>query len=328
MQRPIRPRLVVLTVAVMFLFGEFMYGAYWWGVSSGRSDARLEAARHEADLRQSFETSSALLRELARKSHETSSALLKELITRQMALREAGVSEWETVNRIREWAHANIEVATPGYLLDQDASFDFYNRSAAEILEAFFQDRGGVWCGGAAHALRKLYEVFGFQASTIDSGKPYVMTHAVTLVRIRDAGMEKTVIQDPTLNLTYVIGGGEPYDYYALLTALMQHQHGNVRRFRGSLGKANALVYPGDDDFYFDHVVAPDAKPVQVLPNGVKKYESRLSLESFERRFGERIHAFLRKEGHPAQTVYLFLYPISGSDPSVLERARQLTRRK
>ncbi|HXZ44536.1 MAG TPA: hypothetical protein VEH53_06875, partial [archaeon] len=243
---------------------------------------------------------------------DTSSALLRELITREMSLRDGGLTDSEKVNRLREWVHANILVSTPSNLLDQDKSFDYYNRSAGEIFAAFFQDLGGVWCGGAAYALMEVYGLFGFKASMIDYGKPGVMTHVVTLVKIKYGGLEETVIQDPTLNVTYATRNGAPYDYLQLLTDLMQHQHERVRILFGMDGTGGVLVAPGDERFPLDYLVESGVQPIRVLQNGARKYKSRLSLERFERQFGERIRVFLRKEGHPGEMLYLLLYPLAG----------------
>ncbi|HSB82309.1 MAG TPA: hypothetical protein VLM91_26330 [Candidatus Methylomirabilis sp.] len=310
---PIRPRLALLVIAVMLISAGLIYGAYWRGIERGKSDWRFIASRHGTNL--------PLYR-------DTSSALLRELITRESSLRGEGLTDWEIVNRLREWAHANILVSTPSNLLDQDKSFEFYNRNAGEIFAAFFRDRGGVWCGGAAYALMEVYGLFGFQASMIDYGKPGVMTHVVTLVKIKYDGMEKMVIQDPTLNVTYATRDDAPYDYFQLLTVLMRHQHERIRILPGIHGTGNVLVAPGDERFAVDYAVEAGSQPIQMLQNGVRKYRSKLSFESFERRFGEGIRVFLRKERHPGKTLYLLLYPLAGSDPSVVERAQQLTHGK
>jgi hypothetical protein len=84
-------------------------------------------------------------------------------------------------------------------------------------------------------------------------------------------------------------------------------------------------VHPKDAAFPFDHVVDPSARPLRVLDNGVKKYRSRLSLERVERQFGERIGTFLQKEGHPGNMLYLYLYPLAGSDQSLVDAAKRMT---
>lgn len=304
---PLIVRIALLACAIAALIG----GAHLWGIERGRSEWRLAAAQRGADLRV---------------YRDTSSALLTELVVKELSLREPGLTEWEVVNRLRDWSHANTTVATENALLDKDTRFGFFNRSAGEIFAAFFQDRGGVWCGGSAYALMELYRLFGFQASSLDYGRSGVMTHVVTLVKIRHGGTEKTVVQDPTFNLGYVAEDGTPFDYLDLLKVLVRHQHHRVHIVMGNRGGGNALVHPRDAAFPFDHVIDADTPPA-VLANGVKKYRSRLSLERFERQFGEPIRRFLRNEGHPGHMLYLHLYPLAGSDRDLVEAAKRLTGR-
>lgn len=310
----VRPRWILQVTGTLLISAGLLYGGAWLGSRGHTQDPGAAAANAPTRL--------------FRWDRETSATLLKELIAREASLGRPGLTQWDTVNRIREWAHANIDLATPSSLLDQDPSFNFFNKSTPEIFAAFFNDRGGVWCGGAAYALMELYKLFGFRASLIDFGKPDVMTHVVTLVTIDFGGRPRTVIQDATLNLTYVTRDARPYDYLQLLAALMHHQHRKIRILPGGGGGGDALVDPRDADFPFDHVVDFSAPPTQVLQNGIKKYRSRLSWRSFERKFGPRIRSFLREEGHPEDLLYLFLYPLAGSDPSVLGEARRLTRRQ
>jgi hypothetical protein len=312
MMFPFRLPLIVWGIALLFAASALAGGAYWWGIERGRSEWRFAAARRGADLRV---------------YRDTSSTLLKELVTREMSLREPGLTDWEIVNRLREWSYANTDVATESALLDKDPAFEFFNRSAGEIFAAFFQDRGGVWCGGAAYALMELFRLFGFQASLLDYGKSGVMTHVVTLVTIRHDGAPRTVVQDPTFNLAYAAGDGTPFDFFELLGALTRHQHERVRAVRGSREGGDALVHPKDAAFPFDHVVDANAQPVQVMENGVRKYQSRLSLERVEHQFGGPIRTFLRKEGHPGNMLYLFLYPLAGSDQSLVDTAKRMTGR-
>jgi hypothetical protein len=308
----IRLPLVLGVIAGACAVSALTVGAYWRGIESGRAEWRFAAARRGADVRV---------------YRDTSSALLRELVTRDMSLREPGLTDWETVNRLRDWSARNLDLATESLLLDRDPSFEFYNRSAGEIFAAFFQDRGGVWCGGSAYALMEVYRLFGFQASFLDYGEPSALTHVVTLVKIRHDGVEKTVVQDPTFNIAYAAQGGVPLDLMELLGMLMRHQHERVRLVRGGRAGGEVLVHPNDGAFPFDHVVDPDSRLLRVLGNGVKKYQSQLSLERVERQFGERIRSALRKRGHPGNMLYLFLYPLAGSDQALVDAAKRMTGR-
>ncbi len=148
----VRPGWILKSVAIPLVAGLLAYGGYWWG-THGEEQALVPPTGPRPAV--------------VRPDLVVSSTVLKELVSREMSLGTPGLTDWEIVNRIRDWAHANIDVATKSYLLDEDASFRFYGRTAPEIFAAFFQDRGGVQCGGAAHALMELYGLFGFEARTI-----------------------------------------------------------------------------------------------------------------------------------------------------------------
>lgn len=254
---------------------------------------------------------------------------LQELVTRETALRESGLTEWDIVNRLRDWGYANIDLATARALLDRSDSFDFRKMGAAEFFQAFFQDQGGVWCGGAAYALAELYRLFGFRASIVDYGHPEVLTHVVTLVRIDDHGTRRTVVQDPTFNLAYATREGAPLDYLELLTALKEGRRRAVRLLFGRFKEKEVLVHPRDAHLPVPYLRGkPSRHLVGVLPNGMTKYRAQVSLQAFEAPLRKRIGEFLRQEGYPADSLYLLLFPIKGTDPAIIDAARRLTGRE
>ncbi len=297
----------ILWASALLLVASALFGVgYWSGAERSSRDPGLVVLESLTN---------------SRPNPATEAVLLTELVTREMSLRTPGLTEWEMVNRIRDWAHANIDLSTQGYLLDRNPSFDFYRRSAAEIFAAFLADRGGVWCGGAAYSLMKLYRLFGFSASTLNYGRPEVMDHVVTLVRIVHEGQEKTVVEDPTFNLAYANIAGDPFDYFELLTALMRREHGRIVFLGGNQGKPDLLVNAREKRMPYPNRIGP----AQLLPGGRKKYKSSLTIEDFERQFGSAIHGFLRSEGLPTDLRYLLLYPIKGSESSIVDEARRLT---
>jgi hypothetical protein len=258
---------------------------------------------------------------------KVSEQLFRHLIVREMSLESPGLTEWDTVNRIRDWAYANSDFASESALLDQDPRFRFHDRSALEIFMAFFQDRGGVWCGGAAFALMRLYTLFGFPASVLTYGHGDAMTHVVTLVRITVNGRPMTVVQDPTFNLSYVTDEDAPLDYFDLLAALGRHGHRQIRFLRGTHKNRDVLVHPQDDESSYAHVVGSADRPERVLENGLRKYRSRVLLARFERAFRVKIRAFLRNQGYPGHPLYLHRFPVEASDQEILDQAQRLTQR-
>lgn len=252
----------------------------------------------------------------------TAAVLLKEMVVREMSLRTPDLTEWDVVDRIRDWAYAHTVWSTESYLLDRNANFNYYQRSAPEIFAAFLSDKGGVWCGGTAHALMKLYRMFGFSASTLDYGRPDIADHVVTLVRITYKGRKKLVVQDSTFNITYTTTGGIPYDYFDLLAVLMRGEHERIAMPAGKSGMRGLLVHPREGS-----ALLRDARgSAQIVKGGGRKYQFAPTLEGFEREHGAAIHAFLRNEGRPADMRYLLLYPTGGSDPSIVEKAREIAK--
>jgi len=298
-------RRALLGVLLLLVASSLSWRGGGWGASAAEPGPRAVPARP---------TGRAVSREA-----------LKELVAREMSLQAPGLTEWEVVNRIRDWGYANIDLATAHALLDRVEPFDFLQKDVGEIFTAFFQDRGGVWCGGAAYALAELYRLFGYRASIIDFGHPDVLTHVVTLVRITHRGKRETVVQDPTFNIAYAKRDGSPLDYFDLLRLLLRRQHQNVRMLQGQRREKDLLVHPLDRGLPIPYLHRQNPRPLRVLPDGVKKYRARVSLRDFEAPLRGEIRAFLRKEGHPAHSLYLYLYPIKGTDPAIVEAARRLT---
>lgn len=250
------------------------------------------------------------------------SILLKKIVTNDIPEISNAANDWQRVNLLREWAYSNIDWSSGKALLDQDKSFDFYDKSSVDIFSAFFQDKGGVRCGGTAYSLKKLYQLFGFKAYIADMGKPSVMTHVVTLVEIIFQNSVKLVVQDATFDITYADNQGEPLDYFELLSLLSSHKHEAINVIYGKSENGEFLLHPEDDKSQYNHIISLKDSPFVVLESGVLKFRSRLTLSSFDRRFGKAIKEFLVKEGHPPHILYLFLYPIGG-DLTVIDKVKE-----
>lgn len=246
---------------------------------------------------------------------------LKEIVTNDIPEITNATNDWQRVNLLREWGHSNIDWSSRKALLDQDKSFNFYDKSAVDIFSAFFQDKGGVMCGGTAYSLKKLYQLFGFKAYAYDMGKPGVMTHVVTLVEIKFQNSVKLVVQDATFDITYADNQGEPLDYFDLLSLLSSHKHEAINIIYGKSENGDFLLHP-DDKSQYSQIISLKDSPFVVLESGLLKFRSRLTLSSFDRSFGKAIKEFLVKEGHPPDNIYLFLYPIGG-DQTVIDKVKE-----
>ena len=244
---------------------------------------------------------------------QVSTEKLKERIDKDLPALNEHISDFEKVNLLREWAYANIDISSTKALLAQDNNYLFNSNNGYLLFSAFSEDRGGVWCYGAAIALMRLYIAYGFNASILDYGKLGVMTHVVTLVKINHDRRQRMVIQDATFNLTYVDPDGVPYDYHEFVKVLKKRQRDKIRVLQSHSKSGDFLLHPGDVIRDYNHIIAEDAKPILVMDNGIQKYRSELSLQSFNNKFGPRINKFLIKKGYSGDPIYLFLFSVKNS---------------
>ena len=264
-------------------------------------------------------------------SPETPSRLfLKELIARDLPrLATTEIDEWTRLTLLRQWAYENTDWSTPGANLDDDRANGFYEMDAPEMYGAFRNDRGGVLCGGTAYAFMHLCRLYGYDALTLDFGAPSASTHVVTLVRLSQGGRDVWSVQDPTYDATYVHRGGAPFDYLDLLRALRDRQDGRVLVENGQGRSREYIVAPGDVESTRPLLRADESfeRFVGRLPGGALKYRRRYSIDGFKEIAGSPTAEFLKREGHPEDALYLFLYPIRISGGWAFDRdQRQVPR--
>jgi len=76
-------------------------------------------------------------------------------------------AEYKNATFIRQWASGFIRWATRDFLLKHEP---WPATPLADIIQDFEDDKGGVWCGGAATFLNKIYEIFGVKSAGFDFG--------------------------------------------------------------------------------------------------------------------------------------------------------------
>ena len=132
-------------------------------------------------------------------------------------LASPSVTAFEAANLLRRWVAGWIAIASDGTMLKDEG---YSQKDVATLLREMREGEMGVYCGGTAWALMKLYEAFGFESWTYIFGEPggSELTHAITLLRIGDT----IAVQDAYFNLTFVTLLGAPMDVRALLDALRQ----------------------------------------------------------------------------------------------------------
>lgn len=247
---------------------------------------------------------------------QASTEKLREQINNDLPALNEHISDFEKVNLLREWAYSNITASSSSALLAREKNYLFNYSQVHSLFSAFSEGKGGAWCYGAAIALMRVYNAYGFNASILDYGKIGIMTHVVTLVKINHDNGQRTVIQDATFNLTYVDPVGAPYDYHEFVQVLKERRSDKVRILQGHSRSGYFLLHPGDVKKDYSHIIAEDAKPILTMENGIQKYRSELSLQKFNNKFGPKINKFLIKKGYPGDPLYFFLFPIYNSAES------------
>jgi hypothetical protein len=222
------------------------------------------------------------------------------------------ISDYDKANILRQWSYEHTKASSKHNLLELDESFGFYIKNTEELFTAFSEYNGGVWCGGSAYVLSKLYQSYGYKAYTVDSGEVGVLTHVVTIVEIDYDGRKILSVQDPTFNITYENSSGIPYDYFELLKTLKKHNHKNITINQGNGSAPDFILDPRDDCNDYAQYISSSDKPFVKLTGERLVYKSRLTLARFDDKYknGSIVNEFLLKEGHPPKTLYLFLYPL------------------
>ena len=237
--------------------------------------------------------------------------LLREVIAREYPqIRNEKINDWGKIKLLRQWTHEHVWLGTESTQLGLGSSWrEFYSKDAPALFSMFFQYRGATMCKGYAYALMKLYQMYGFESYIFGFGNRQVMTHAVTLVRIKHKERIILAIQDATFDITYIDSNGIPFDFFDLLKTLKSHNHHMVMIEHGNAG-APYFIFDLKDKIeeFYGLVIKPDDKPISELPNGRLIYKSKETIDTFNDRYGPSVGEMLEKEGHPSDMIYLFLY--------------------
>lgn len=230
------------------------------------------------------------------------------------------VGDFETVNSLREWVSTNIPQARDRSLL----IINVMNVSAAsqvslkERLSMYRNGDAGAWCGATAYTLKQIYNLFGFESYTADSGDSPKLTHMVTLVRIEYQGEKVLSLQDAYFNYTIVDAQDSPLDYFNMLTLLKSKQLEQIKLKYG-IEKLKLKLFSKQANLI-------DA-PYKVSSEGNMIIKQKLPEMDFE----EEGKIFFEKQGYSNNPLNIFLFPfsISDNDPNksiyMLDKARDIT---
>lgn len=260
-------------------------------------------------------------------------ALQRRVYREYPQLLDETLDDFARVTLIRQWAWSHIRGGSPANLLDAHARW--YELDAASIFRLFAEDRGGVYCGGSALALQRLYEVFGYRAWSVNNGDANTSeSHVFTLVKIRVGHENVICLQDPLFNTTHVDATtGLPVDYFDLLRRLARHDHESFRVIESdhrNIPTTPAWIVAAKDingrsarqvyDDFLRLIIDCDCR-VERLADGSLKFIGARTLSRFAlwcQIPGNKASAYLEwalKQGHPEELSYIYLYPLGVSGP-------------
>jgi hypothetical protein len=241
-----------------------------------------------------------------------SSLILKfEIAFEYPQILSSNTNDEKRVIILRQWAYEHIDWSSRSDLIDQNKSFGFYSKKIQDIYKAYSNDKGGVWCGGAAYSLMQLYKLYGYKSYTVDIGKVDVMTHVINLVEVKLNGKEVYMIQDPTFNVTYTDLNDTPIDYFDFLRLLKENKDDKIKIESGTSNFPDFIFNPKDNIKDYSQFIMENDKPIKNIDSERIKYKSKLTLDSFTKKFGDSIFKYLKQEDHPEKIIYLYLYPLS-----------------
>jgi len=265
-------------------------------------------------------------------------ALRERILKSYPQLGERQLDDFTRVGLLRQWAWSHVNhAAGPANIVDVDPEIPWHELSAAAIFELYRSDRGGSYCGGTAHALRKLYEMYGYQAWTVNSGNagPEAATHVTTLVKIRADRPDVLSMQDAYFNLTYVDADSKaPLDYVEMLGRLADGKHDTIETREPDFEKipqwpkvivaaadrgtatpksfAKAAFSVLESNYTFEE--RADGAWIYVSPRTAGKFlEDQCHYPDGRPRWYLK---WLVAQGHPENILYLYLYPFGVAGPN------------
>lgn len=249
-------------------------------------------------------------------SHErddTATILLKAWIASELPeIEESHTTDWQRVTLLRDWTHRHMDWATSSARLEVQPGFNFAERTAADLFALFLNDQGGVYCGGAAITLQKLYEAYGYEAATLDNGFPEThTTHVVTVVKIRHGDHTLLSVQDPTFNESYVWADGEPADVIEMIECMEKRDDNSFKPSVGVAATIDLLLDMNDKDRFSNEDWQQMTKDAVPITGGL--YKAPHTMQTAEQFMNGLAVKEFQAHGYPAKLHYLLLHPLSVS---------------
>lgn len=241
----------------------------------------------------------------------TATILLKAWIAAELpVIDDPKTTDWQRVTLLRDWTHRHMDWATSSARLEVQQGFNFVEHTAADLFALFLNDQGGVYCGGAAITLQKLYEAYGYEAATLDNGFPETSTtHVVTVVKIKHGDRSLLSVQDPTFNESYIRKDGEPADVIEMIESMEMREGDSFQPSVGAAATIDRLLDMKDKERFSNedwHLMMRGAVPI--AHGWYKAPHTMLTAEQFMS--GPAVEEF-HTRGYPARLHYLLLHLLS-----------------
>ena len=242
------------------------------------------------------------------------------------ALTDDKVAPIAKVELIRDWVHATIPVGDR-YNNAADIGIDHHHNPLGELLHVAETRRAGYYCGATAEISRRVYQLLGFEAHTLNFGiGPKGETHITTLVRVTLDGRPIWTIQDTYFNFTVRYRDGRYVDYRDLLARLERAEVADVLIDEKATARTPFLFTESDKMPRISHKYAMDAICVRDH-DSFAEYSVLWDFEQLVTRY--KLARDLEDNLHTNNPLYLFAFPLSNSghdDVIALQRAAENAR--
>ena len=255
-------------------------------------------------------------------------AMIREEIVQEYPdLLSESVSDFEKTNLLRDWAYANT-------IFGEDCCFNYYKPEKPTIqnfvllTENFQNFELSAYCGGVSTYLALVYNVFGYEAVSLDCAvfsedNAAVCSHVVTLCKILDENQgEKWIVQDATFNRTYVDADGIPLAILELLNMLKERRDEDIHYIFGNTQGRRYVssTYPDiavpespttlePNTFMQAYYPSLSEKP-EIINDRYFVFRDMRQPSAYQRSVQSILNNTLGKRGYPPKADYLYLFPV------------------
>jgi hypothetical protein len=210
------------------------------------------------------------------------------------------MTEIEKVRALRRYVYQHTPLSWTNKFLIHD---EVVNLPLREAYSLFDKTAGGVWCGGTAIMLSRVFRAAGFNSWLYNFGVIDGPSHVTTLVEAD----ENIVLQDGYFNIEYVDGQGMPVPFRELISRI---RNGAPPAPKDEVANRVVLF---KDFTVAERVVGPnrDIMTCQTNVAGLR-CSAPIALSHYLNLEEERdLYEFLQSRGWPRQFEFLMLYPIN-----------------